>query len=109
MSLSKQELFALLPAKMLRQRADCGIFKQVNNGDISLQEFLQPAMNLNNMYRSAAQVKEIVIDTYILHLKYFLPNRGNELFYLSLGHHLRRSMAMLNAIGGGEILVYLTD
>jgi hypothetical protein len=69
----------MLPAKMLRQREDCGISKQVEDRDISLEEFLQLAMNLDNMYGSTAEIKEIVIDTYIHNLKYLSPDGGDDL------------------------------
>jgi hypothetical protein len=91
----EQGFFVLLPAKMLRQRPDCGISKEVNNGNVSLEEFLQPTMNLDNVDGPAAEVKEIVMDTYIFKLKYLLPGRGDDLFQLSLGHYLRRGASMV--------------
>ena len=68
MTLSEQGLLALLLAEILREGADSRILKKINDRELSLQDFLQPAMSPNNLYGPATQVKEILIDTYSLDL-----------------------------------------
>ena len=65
-ALSERRLFVLFSVKVLSQQADGGISKHINNGYISLQKFLQPAMNLNNVYGPSAEVKKIVVDANFL-------------------------------------------
>jgi hypothetical protein len=66
-------------------------------------------MNLDNVYGSAPEVKEIVARTYVLNVKYLFPDRGDDLFKLGPGYHLRCGTSMYKVIGGWEVPFYSTD